>query len=787
MGEMYPPALVDGAVRYFCGVNSTRVYFREMWQALVARPGAALLGLLGNLIFLAGHLVTPLIIGRIIELAVPGASRDDLWSSVYLWVAVILVSLAAEWMAGVSAADVVSHYSHRMRTRCVATIHAKPLMQRSAGDMTTRMTSDLDMVEGAMSGFIVSGFTDIGRLLMVTIVLLLINPILGFCVIGALVLYAVSLRLTSKSMDDANNERQVSIDDMASKVDETLRTAPVIDAYKVASWDAGRFHERSIFTRRATRMRFLVSWMNNFIGVVVAHLALLVILAVAAISAQNGSTSVAEVAACVIYITGAIESIVLLSPAIPDYQRAGLSIVRVRELLDPDESTQNAEVVDTTHEDSVPAEIAIRDASIVVAGDKTILRDVTLDSPAGQWVTIVGPSGSGKSTVLGLVTGRLAATNGSVTVAGRPVTAKGAPVRSSIVFQDSLLFNASIAENIRVGKLDATDEEVEQAARMAELHDVIAALPDAYDTVIDSSGRSISGGQRQRLALARALVRQPRLLILDEATSALDPETAAAVWRTLRRAARQQGITVLAVCHQLELATDSDRLVVVESGAVVASGSPSELSGDSGPWRSLLDAHNRVMAGDTEAIMRLLKANAHLVPKDEDMLNDLARRSRIKEAELGTEVCRRGEPMDVFILVAAGRMEVSDGSSKFVLGPGSALGGFAELVSGTVDMDAKMVTSGQLVLVPRSAMLPSLLDLMDEEPQLAAAIAWLARVGSATQQELADRIGPGGDNMVDLMVQGKRINRDDEGRVSMVFGARRRGQIDLSGLMGDQA
>jgi hypothetical protein len=139
--------------------------------------------------------------------------------------------------------------------------------------------------------------------------------------------------------------------------------------------------------------------------------------------------------------------------------------------------------------------------------------------------------------------------------------------------------------------------------------------------------------------------------------------------------------------------------------------------------------------------------------------------------------------MDVFILIASGRLEISDESSKFILGPGSALGGFAELVAGTVDMDAKMVTSGQLVLVPRSAMLPSLLDLMDEEPALAAAIAWLARVGSASVEELAEKIGPGGSELVELMVNGKRLRRDDDGTVSMVFGSRRKSQFDLGSVM----
>lgn len=764
-------------------MESSKVFFRELWIAARQNPGGALLGVLGNVIFLLGHLATPVLIGRIIQLALPGASRSDLWSNVWLWVGVILVSLVGEWLVGFSAASVTSRYGHAMRMKSIAAVHAQPFRERSAGDMTTRMTSDLDIVEQSMMDFIVSGFTDAGRLVMVTIVLLLMKPILGVCVLVALLVYFIILGLSSKSVDRSNSARQESMDKMVSKADETLRTVPVIDAYKVADWDANRFGIRSVATRRATRLRVLVGWMGNFVGVVTAHAALLVILVIAAISAQDGSMSVAQVAACVIYITGAIESIVLLSPAIPNYQRAGLSALRVHEMCDIDESFSSATIPAPALGVVESAEVVIRSATVVVANNKTILDDVSTTITSGEWVTVVGPSGSGKSTVLGLITGRMQPTSGEVTVAELPVTSRGPLVATSIVFQDSLLFGASIADNIRVGKLDATDAQVEESARLAELHEAIIALPDGYDTIIDGSGRSMSGGQRQRLALARALVREPKLLILDEATSALDPETAASVWRSLRRVAKQRGITVVAVCHQLELAADSDKLIVVEAGRVVAEGSPSELASDAGPWRTLFDAHNRVIAGDTEAIMRLLKTNSHLVPRDEATLADLARRSRIKEAELGSQVCRRGEPMDVFILIASGRLEVSDENSKFVLGPGSALGGFAELVAGTVDMDAKMVTSGQLVMVPRAAMLPSLLDLMDEEPALAAAMAWLAREGSATDEILAERIGPGGAAMVDLMIKGKRLTRNDDGRVKMVFGSRRRGQFDLTNLI----
>jgi len=261
-------------------VNSTRTFFVALWKVFKLSPGAILLGLMGNILFLLGHLVTPLIIGKIIELAIPGGQRSELWSNVYWWLIIIGASLVAEWLVGYSAAQAVSHYCHFLREKCIAAVHSRPLEVRNSGDVNTRLTSDLDVVESAMIGFIVSGFTDIGRLIMVTIVLLLIKPLLGYCIIVALIAYFLSLRFTSKVVDRSNEQRQGSVDNLVTKVDETLRNSAIIDSYKVSSWDAGRFKNFSLLTRRASRMRTLVGWTNNFIGVVVAHGALLVILVV---------------------------------------------------------------------------------------------------------------------------------------------------------------------------------------------------------------------------------------------------------------------------------------------------------------------------------------------------------------------------------------------------------------------------------------------------------------------------------------------------------------------------
>ena len=190
----------------------------------------------------------------------------------------------------------------------------------------------------------------------------------------------------------------------------------------------------------------------------------------------------------------------------------------------------------------------------------------------------MGPSGSGKSTILNLLVRFYDPTSGVVTMDGqdlRRVTQQSLRGQIGTVFQDTFLYNASVRENITLGKLDATDEEVEAAARGAEIHDFVMTLPQGYDTPVGERGGQLSGGQRQRIAIARALLHDPEILVLDEPTSALDPQTEAAINATLREQGR--GRSVVTVTHRLSSVTEADRIFVLERGQVVEGGTHEEL------------------------------------------------------------------------------------------------------------------------------------------------------------------------------------------------------------------
>jgi subfamily B ATP-binding cassette protein MsbA len=289
-------------------------------------------------------------------------------------------------------------------------------------------------------------------------------------------------------------------------------------------------------------------------------------------------------------LTGPLQN---LSQIYASFQRAAGGAARVFEVLDTPPT-----IVDAPDAKELPGPgsgvlasrglVEVRDLSFHYVPEAPVLRGVSLIARPGETVAIVGPSGAGKTTLVSLIPRFYDATGGEILVDGhdiRHLTMESLRRAIAIVPQEATLFGGSVRENIAYGREGASGDDIEQAARAANAHDFILALPQGYDSIIGDRGVKLSGGQRQRVAIARAVLKDPRILILDEATSSLDNESEALVQEALERL--MQARTTLVVAHRLTTIVNADRIVVLDAGRVVEEGSHTHLMARDGLYRRL--------------------------------------------------------------------------------------------------------------------------------------------------------------------------------------------------------
>jgi ATP-binding cassette subfamily B protein len=457
------------------------------------------------------------------------------------------------------------------------------------GEILSRFSVDMSAFEGSVKTFANSAVLPLLELIAGIILMVFLNWQLA---VVALLVFPVTLigpRILTPKAVQANYEQKQNEAALLGMVQENIGAQAVIKAFSLQRKMFGFFRFRNEATRDKIASAAFLSTMVERTVTISVLLLHLVVLALGAYLATKGQITIGTFVTFESAFWEVSYNIAHVMHFIPVSISSAAAVRHIQELLD--EPTRGADRPGAPDLPRVTHDITFDHVTFQYEGSLTpVLDNLSLRLDVGKRIAIVGPSGSGKSTLLNLILRLYVPDEGRVTIDGvdiRKVTLDSLRRSMAVVFQENMLFNMSIRENIRLGKEGATDEEVEEAARKAEIHRYIMSLPQRYDTPVGERGDTLSGGQRQRIAIARAIIRNPSVLLLDEATSALDQTTEAAINRTLLKVAK--GRTMIWSTHRLTSVVEMDEIIVISGGRAIERGSHAELLAKNGTYRRLWD------------------------------------------------------------------------------------------------------------------------------------------------------------------------------------------------------
>jgi ABC-type multidrug transport system fused ATPase/permease subunit len=528
------------------------------------------------------------------------------------------------------------------------------------GDIVSRMSNDLVVVQQALSQAALTGIYYALSFVFAALLLVQTEWRLALVVAVTLPLLFLSTAILSGRVTVASRTRSERLAEVTDVLQERLNAWAVVRAFGLALRMIQQFTASLQGLFGASVNLVLLGSLFGLSSNLITSLMQILVLALGAYLIANGNMTIGALVAFSSLMSSVTSPVESFSQLLQMLQSAAGSMQRVVQILD-----EPVEVQDMRGAQPLPRmqrDLQFEKVFFSYTGEQPTLQDVTFAVKAGQHIAVVGPSGAGKSSVINLILRFYDPQQGSVLLDGVDVrTGTQASLRDQmgVVFQDTFVFNSTITENLRYGRLDATNDEIIAAARQAEIHDFIMTLPGGYDTVVGERGSRLSGGQRQRLAIARALLRNPTILLLDEATSALDAETEAQIQATLNHVT--QKMTTIAVTHRLASASHADNILVLDRGVLVEQGTHDELMAARGLYARLYEEQQGAMAA---GVQPTLDANRlRRVPLFADVppegLAAIASRLQLERYAPGDTIIHQGDVGDKLYLIDRGQVEVT--------------------------------------------------------------------------------------------------------------------------------
>ncbi|WP_313636971.1 ABC transporter ATP-binding protein [Paenibacillus sp.] len=575
----------------------TRLFSYMKPYAKQMLPLVSIMMILGTITKLTVPFLTSLAIDRAIAPKVGNPSLTLLYSLT----AGVIVLYLIQWIAGVYRIKYTNIIGQRViyDLRSDLFKHIQKLSfnffdKRPAGSVLVRVTNDINSLQDLFTNGVVNLMIDCVQLLGITIILLLINWKLGLAVMVTVpIMFFISTKLRQK-IRIAWQDVRMKNSRINSHLNESIQGIRVTQAYTQERENMNYFDVMNTDSKKSWNK---ASAMNQAFGPMIeitGGFGTMILFWLGAYLIQSGELTVGLLVAFSSYVSNFWDPINRLGQMYNQLLVAMASSERIFEYLDEQPAVQDnpgAKPLGT-----IRGDINFNKVVFEYEKGRAALKGIDLDVKAGQSIALVGHTGSGKSTIINLIGRFYDIKSGRITIDGediREVTLDSLRRQIGIVLQDTFIFSGTIRDNIRFGRLDATDEEVENAAKAVDAHDFIKKLPGGYETEVEERGSALSMGQRQLLSFARALLANPRILILDEATASIDTETELKIQEALK--ILLQGRTSFIVAHRLSTIRHADKIVVLDHGEIKEEGTHRELTSREGVYNGLIEAQFRFL------------------------------------------------------------------------------------------------------------------------------------------------------------------------------------------------
>lgn len=563
--------------------------FRRLLPLLRPHRRRLLAGALCTVVFVGSFPVLAWLAGQLIP-AIGAGDIPRVLRSVLAALGVFLLQKTAQFGQDTLLAGPALQVSQELRRRLFARLQQldfAALEKLSAGDLTYRLTEDADRVGEVIYKTIQDTTPSLLQLIVVLGYMVWLDWPLALATLLLAPLVALMVSAFGARVMAAAERSQKQVSELAALLGEAIGGLPLVRAYAAEPWLQQRFdHEVDLHRRARYRSMRLLAQQHPVVGFIEAF-GILAVLVIGALRIQAGGLDAQGFATFMTALLMLIDPISHLTTNFNEFQQGQASLRRLRAI--ENEPVEAPDLPGARPLGEVRGQLVFDSVRFGYQPDQPVLRDLDLTVEPGQVVALVGPSGAGKSTLFSLVLRFHTAQGGRVLLDGQDLAdlrARDLRRAVAMVPQQSRVFSGTVAEAIAFGR-PASREEIRQAASLANAAAFIEALPQGYDSRIEERGSNFSGGQLQRLAIARAVLGNPAVLLLDEATSALDAEAEEAVQRGLEQA--MAGRTVLVIAHRLATVQEADRILVLDGGRIVEQGSHRQLMARGGRYRDLCE------------------------------------------------------------------------------------------------------------------------------------------------------------------------------------------------------